>query len=193
MRKILCCVQNFKITRKDHSGIKPYKCKYCEKSFAVRGEWIIHEKLHSDDRPFKCQFCEKCFKTKLTRKKHERIHTGEKPYNCEICSMRFNQKRSLISHKRIHTGEKPFQCSLCNNRFADSKSYWSHVKGHTTQQISNNKSTNQKSLTNHRQLLRTSHNDKYCIWSLNHDNEVKLDNMTDRQLDFRTNVCTKYN
>jgi hypothetical protein len=36
------------------------------------------------ERPFRCPFCERSFANSSDRKKHQHVHTTEKPYNCRF-------------------------------------------------------------------------------------------------------------
>jgi uncharacterized Zn-finger protein len=46
-----------------HIGWKPYKCKHCNKTFAVVGNLKVHERIHTGLKPYKCIQCSKVFNT----------------------------------------------------------------------------------------------------------------------------------
>merc|ERR1740131_851370 len=45
---------------------------------------------------FQCHICLKTFKVKQNLVVHERIHTGEKPFQCQICLKTFKVKQNLV-------------------------------------------------------------------------------------------------
>lgn len=61
-----------------HTGLKPYKCKECQKQFAHNSDALKHQKIHSGIRPFACQLCSSTFvrREHLTRhaKTHNKMH-----------------------------------------------------------------------------------------------------------------------
>ena len=67
-----------------------------------------HLLIHSEDRPYKCKFCPKTFRHLFTRIEHERIHTGEKPHKCAFCDRAFAQNSTHRWHEKI-CKEKPVQ------------------------------------------------------------------------------------
>ena len=97
---------------------KPYKCSTCDKCFAGKSGFRLHQCIHTRRKPYKCSACDKCFSLKAYFNIHQRIHTGEKPYKCSTCDKCFTLKGYLKGHQRIHTGEKPYKCSMCDKCFA---------------------------------------------------------------------------
>jgi uncharacterized Zn-finger protein len=57
-----------------HDGIKPHKCKLCDKGFVTRNECIQHETTHSTERKYKCCFCHKPYKNHCSLNNHKRNH-----------------------------------------------------------------------------------------------------------------------
>ena len=53
-----------------HTGEKPHKCSYCDKSFTLKGAKTIHERRHTGEKPHKCSSCDKSFARKDYLKKH---------------------------------------------------------------------------------------------------------------------------
>jgi KRAB domain-containing zinc finger protein len=63
-----------------------------------------HEFIHTGEKPFKCQYCDKTFVGGADLKKHIRIHTGEKPFKCLHCDKSFARNGYLKTH--LFTQEK---------------------------------------------------------------------------------------
>ncbi|TRY64010.1 hypothetical protein TCAL_00785 [Tigriopus californicus] len=61
-----------------HSGIRPYRCKDCGKTFARADSFKTH--AHTEERSFLCSVCGKTFARRNIRDIHERAHYGDKRY-----------------------------------------------------------------------------------------------------------------
>ena len=55
-----------------HSGLKPFSCTHCDKSFSDKAHLTRHERLHNGVKPFSCKTCMKLFADKSHCLKHER-------------------------------------------------------------------------------------------------------------------------
>ena len=44
-----------------NTGVKPYTCKHCGKSFTSKTTLTCHERIHTGEKPFKCDVCGKGF------------------------------------------------------------------------------------------------------------------------------------
>lgn len=107
-------------------------CCFCEKSFGLQSQLVVHIRQHTGEKPFECEHCHKAFASLKVLKVHERIHTGERPYKCSFCEKCFSAYANLVVHKRIHTNEKPYQCKLCKRAFEHSGNLNRHFRAHMT-------------------------------------------------------------
>ena len=115
-----------------HSGIKPYKCKYCEMTFSRPDGLRSHTHVHDRTQSYLCSHCGKQFARRNQRDRHERgAHFGDKREKCSYCGKMFQERQNRITHERIHTGEKPYQCTHCGRRFTQSDQLRSHTRTHT--------------------------------------------------------------
>ena len=57
-------------------------------------------RIHSGIRPYKCTYCDRAFTQSNDLTIHVRRHTGEKPYVCGICGERFIQGTALQNHRK---------------------------------------------------------------------------------------------
>ena len=56
-----------------HFNQKPFKCRFCDKSFVVKAKTDVHERtVHFKEKRFKCRFCNKKFGRGPDRNKHEK-------------------------------------------------------------------------------------------------------------------------
>ncbi|PIO22670.1 hypothetical protein AB205_0215440, partial [Aquarana catesbeiana] len=109
----------------------PFSCSACGKSFPVKADFLIHQRIHTGERPFSCSECGKCFISKELLRKHKRIHTSEGPFSCSECGKCFNMKGYLLKHQRIHTTERPFSCAECGRSFTMKGDLQKHRIVHT--------------------------------------------------------------
>ena len=114
-----------------HSGLRPYHCSLCDKTFARKDNF----KAHNHDKnykPFLCTVCGKTFGRKSVRDSHERAHGEEAlKHACLHCPKKFITAQQLKNHVRVHTGEKPYPCPTCQRPFARLHQLKTHMMIHS--------------------------------------------------------------
>lgn len=110
-----------------HTGVKPYPCSHCPKTFSTRSNLRKHNIVHTDERRYKCDICGKTFRSGSNLCEHRVKHSSEKPYKCSYCEKAFYLPFNLRLHERIHTGEKPYGCNLCSEKFSNSGALRRHA------------------------------------------------------------------
>ncbi|KAG4073620.1 hypothetical protein HA402_000844 [Bradysia odoriphaga] len=71
-------------------------------AFRTQGQVKIHERKHNGIKPFKCEFCEKTFAYRESLLTHVSIHTGLKRFMCQACGSRFSCISNLQAHRKSH-------------------------------------------------------------------------------------------
>uniref|UniRef100_A0A1A8GB51 Zinc finger protein 664 n=1 Tax=Nothobranchius korthausae TaxID=1143690 RepID=A0A1A8GB51_9TELE len=116
---------------KSHAQNKEFTCSTCGKAFHLQRLFLYHQRQHTGDRPHVCTVCDKGFLLASQLKQHELLHTGVKPHRCSQCSKEFRTPQNYHRHLLVHSGEKPYQCTVCSRRFRQSNQLKSHMQIHT--------------------------------------------------------------
>lgn len=113
-----------------HEKLKPFSCRYCPKTFALKPMLRQHLKIHQnlDNRErHGCLDCGKSFLQKCALTKHRReTHLHDTPHKCHQCNAGFVFPSELKQHMYKHKGIKPYKCRFCGTSFQNVATAWSH-------------------------------------------------------------------
>ncbi|KAL1460865.1 hypothetical protein WDU94_012804 [Cyamophila willieti] len=154
---------------KSHSGVRPFTCTVCNKSFALREHLTRHSNIHTG-RGYQCNVCGRFMSDKTNLKVHMRNHTGEKKYICEVCGKGFAQWSSHYYHMFTHSESRNFRCSLCEKTFQTPAGLREHKRVHVTSdekhicETCGNSFSSRKNLLSHVKIHTTerAHKCEYC-------------------------------
>ncbi|KAL4231521.1 hypothetical protein ACF0H5_009102 [Mactra antiquata] len=97
-----------------HSGVN-FTCNFPECSYVGKTQQALefHMNTHSGLKPYKCKYCSHGYQRKDTLSRHQLLcKTG---ISCETCGAKFGSKNCLKEHIRaVHTNER-FVCVCGNN------------------------------------------------------------------------------
>uniref|UniRef100_A0A0A1XKP2 Zinc finger protein 26 n=1 Tax=Zeugodacus cucurbitae TaxID=28588 RepID=A0A0A1XKP2_ZEUCU len=128
--EILPGLNNFKMHKSKHDGIKPFTCPLCGNSFTTVHSLNIHINRHSGDYKYICKYCERSFPALSELNVHERSHTGERPYFCDQCGKTFRVWVYYDSHIRRHQNRPGYKCSICSKNFFGAQHLNEHMSIH---------------------------------------------------------------
>ena len=104
-----------------HTGIRPFGCSKCDRSFTERNKLVAHLKTHGiEDANFVVQGAEP--------KTRPPVQQASGNHQCSMCDRSFVSPWKLKRHQTIHTGKKPFFCKLCMKAFAEKNKLENHFK-----------------------------------------------------------------
>ena len=104
-----------------HTGIRPFGCTKCDRSFTEKNKLVAHLKTHGiEDAKFVVEEAEP--------KTRPPVQQASGNHQCSMCDRSFVSPWKLKRHQTIHTGKKPFFCKLCTKAFAEKNKLENHFK-----------------------------------------------------------------
>ncbi|ELT94022.1 hypothetical protein CAPTEDRAFT_73311, partial [Capitella teleta] len=109
---------------------KRYLCKRCLNSFSLRCNLHRHERLHSGIKPFPCNLCEKSFARNADLKLHLQKHETCSCTQCSksFIDMHSLNYHLLKVH---HAQDNMHACTICEKAFRSEQQYNKHWESHT--------------------------------------------------------------
>ncbi|KAF2267625.1 putative zinc finger protein [Lojkania enalia] len=84
---------------------KIFQCNHCGKVYAKRYNWKSHLLTHATDKPFKCTFCDVSFARLSDTRRHEGTHV-KKTHVCQGCGKAFARADVLSNHRKSKAGQR---------------------------------------------------------------------------------------
>ena len=112
-----------------HSGVKPFRCGQCQKSFVDEKGLKRHLLRHIGFKPFRCSQCDYAAVDQSNLSQHMRKH-AEKSFQCSQCGKTFYKQGALDRHELTHGGEMPFKCKYCGSGYFREHHFVKHLKVH---------------------------------------------------------------
>lgn len=99
-----------------HSGLTPYSCPVCARSFRLKNSLTFHVALHTNAHKYACaeKECGKAFPKRNMLDFHTRkVHSKETPHTCPYCSRGYFRASDLSRHIN---SQHPHETSLANSK-----------------------------------------------------------------------------
>nr|XP_040045203.1 zinc finger protein 184-like isoform X2 [Gasterosteus aculeatus aculeatus] len=101
-----------------HTGLKPFGCSVCGRTFAERESLRSHVTCHTAEKPFSCSVCNTGCSDSEDLVQHMRVHTRQTQFSCTVCGKEFAWRRHLEKHLEIHSRDKVYSCRYFQQRFS---------------------------------------------------------------------------
>ncbi|GLH09699.1 Krueppel homolog 1, partial [Gryllus bimaculatus] len=119
-----------------HSGIKPFQCRFCSRTFRFKSGYLNHLKFHKKMKQdsLKDKVTTEETLKKSPKKEIENDNITKKQnlenYECSMCGTHLSSKAALLCHVLRHEG-KGNTCNICDKKLTSSKHLLSHMRTHT--------------------------------------------------------------
>ena len=124
-----------------HDNIRPYKCRFCWKSFVETQCLYRHINVHhGKEEPIKCPFYLECGKTFWLDEKLDKHLKTHKRKNKEMCHKDKVQKLSpdeLTPKTTDKASDEDLVCHLCRKTFSTKGNLTRHIRSHDNEVKSN--------------------------------------------------------
>ncbi|XP_067613828.1 zinc finger protein 736-like isoform X2 [Eurosta solidaginis] len=120
-----------------HTGGKPYKCEYCECTFAVSGPVLSHLRTHLGKNIHRCEFCPSTFPHFTELRTHLTTHKDEDPETRERNMTALKEEEAKLKQNLAIKFQQPpkpkrkYTCNFCNKDFTTSSKLKRHIRMHT--------------------------------------------------------------
>lgn len=125
--KKFCTLKKLNRHKKTHLPSK-HHCNVCGKYYATKKVLRIHKLQHSGLRPYRCDLCSRTFQDPSAALRHQKTHNSKRHrFSCVECKRSFSRVDTLKGHLKTHSG-KTHPCTFCTKVFKYRQSLHRHTK-----------------------------------------------------------------